>query len=96
MEKFLHSVLKLRGYDAISVGPYSALDFMKTSHPGVGLVITNSPGLFLPFADRVPLIYVAACPDRTLASRFRSCQVLQKPFHPADLLKAIEVLTAVS
>jgi hypothetical protein len=96
VQRFLHSVLKLRGYDAISVAPYSALDFMKTSNPSVGLVITNSPGLFLPFADSVRLLYVAACPDRALASRFRSCEVLQKPFHPSDLLKAIEVLTAVS
>ena len=96
VQKFLHSVLKLRGYEAVSVGPYSALDFMKTSHPCVGLVITNSPSLFLPFADRVPVLYVAACPDRMLASRFRNCEVLQKPFHPSDLLKAIEVLSAVS
>jgi DNA-binding response OmpR family regulator len=96
VQRFLHSVLKLRGYDAISVGPHSALDLMKTSHPCVELVITNNPGMFLPFADRVPVLYVAACPDRTLASRFRSCEVLQKPFHPSELLKAIEVLTAVS
>lgn len=96
MQKFLHSVLKLRGHDAISAGPHSALDLMKTSQPEVSLVITNSPGVFLPYADRVRLIYVAACPDPELAARFRSCQVLQKPFHPADLLDAIEVLTAVS
>jgi hypothetical protein len=92
VQKFLHIVLKRLGCQVIEARPRAALELMKTSQPGVGLVITNTPGLFLPFADRVPLLYIAACPDPALASRFRICGVLHKPFHPSELLEAVKAL----
>jgi hypothetical protein len=67
---------------------------MSAARPGVGLVITNAPGLFLAFAEWLPLLYLAACPDFDLAARFRTCRVLQKPFHPTDLLEAVRRLSA--
>ena len=95
MGRFLHSVLRLRGHNAVSVPARAALDFMVSSRPDVSLVITNAPGIFLQFADSLALIYIAACPDHAMASRFRKCRVLQKPFHPAQLLEAVDVLTDV-
>lgn len=94
VQKFLRTVLEQEGYEAIEAGPHSALDLMSTSRPGVGLVITNAPGIFLAFAEWMPLLYLAACPDFDLAARFRTCRVLQKPFHPADLVEAVRRLSA--
>ena len=62
----------------------------------VDLIITNSPKDFLRFADHVPLLYIAAAPDPELASRFLWCRVLQKPFHPDQLVAAVRDLTAVA
>ncbi len=92
VQKFLCAVLEREGYRPVEAQPQSALDLMKTSGPGV--VITNAPGIFLAFADRVPLLYIAACPDLDMAARFRTCRVLQKPFHPALLVEAVERLSA--
>jgi hypothetical protein len=61
----------------------------------VDLIITNSPKDFLRFADCVPLLYIAAAPDAELASRFLWCRVLQKPFHPDQLVAAVRDLTGV-
>jgi DNA-binding response OmpR family regulator len=96
VQKFLRAVLEREGYESVEADPQSALEMMKVPGPGVGLVITNSPGMFLPFADHVPLIYIAACPDLDLAARFRSCRVLQKPFHPTELLEAVKCLRVSS
>ncbi len=94
VQKFLRAVLEREGYQPVEAEPQSALELMKTSGPGVGVVITNAPGMFLAFADRVPLLYIAACPDLDMATRFRACRVLQKPFHPAQLVEAVRRLSA--
>jgi len=96
IQQFLHVVLDREGYKPVEAGPQLALQLMERSSPPVGLVITNTPGIFLPFAEQVPLIYLAACPDFALAARFRTCRVLQKPFHPADLLEAVKSLRVSS
>ena len=92
VQKFVRVVLEREGYAPVDALPQSALEMLKQSPSAVGLVITNAPGMFLPFAEQVPLIYLAACPDLDLAARFRSCRVLQKPFHPAELLEAVRCL----
>jgi hypothetical protein len=92
VQRFLRAVLEREGYEPLEAAPQSAVELIKLSKPGVDLVITNSPGIFLPFADEVRLIYIAACPDLDLAARFRNCRVVQKPFHPAELLDAVRCL----
>ena len=92
VQKFLRTVLEREGYESVEAGPQAALELIKLSRPPVGLLITNSPGIFLPFAEQVPLIYIAACPDLDLAARFRTCRVLQKPFHPGEFLQAVKCL----
>ena len=92
VQKFVRVVLEREGYQPVDAIPQSALELLKQSPSAVGLVITNAPGIFLPFAEQVPLIYLAACPNLDLAARFRSCRVLQKPFHPAELLEAVRCL----
>jgi hypothetical protein len=60
--------------------------------PLPGVLITNQPSLFLAFADEVPLLYIAAMPDTQLASMFRRCRVLRKPFQASDLLASVDQL----
>jgi hypothetical protein len=55
-------------------------------------VITNTPGLFAAFAEQVPVLYLAAIPEAGLTTRFRACRAIRKPFHPAQLLEAVEEL----
>jgi len=92
VQKFLRAVLEREGYQPVEAEAQSALELVNLSVPPVGLVITNAPGIFLPIAEQVPLIYLAACPNLDLAARFRVCRVLQKPFHPTELLEAVKRL----
>ena len=96
VQKFLRAVLEREGYKPVEAVPQSALETIELSGPSGGLVITNAPGIFLPVAEQVPLIYIAACPDLDLAARFRCCRVLQKPFHPTQLLEAVRSLRVSS
>jgi len=92
VRKFLRNVLERHGFRVVEATPRSARDLANLSGPDIALVITNTPGSFLPFAERIRIVYVAACPDYALASLFRSCRVLQKPFHPDKLLEAVKDL----
>ncbi len=78
----------------MEVGPQQALDLLNLSKKPMGLVITNAPGIFLPFAGQLALIYLAASPDLDLAARFQSCRALQKPFHPVEFLEVVRSLRA--
>ncbi|HUA62924.1 MAG TPA: hypothetical protein VML19_29480 [Verrucomicrobiae bacterium] len=90
--KLVHSVLRRSGYAAHAASFAEAFDLLNGGASLVSLLITNRPEVFLQFAERCRLLYMAACPDHDLASRFRCCQVLHKPFHPAELLNAVKML----
>jgi hypothetical protein len=92
VQRFLSSVLARSGCPALEVGPYRAVELLKTSDPDIRLVITNTPRLFLPFAGQIALLYIAACPDQALASRFPTCRVLHKPFRPVELMASVREL----
>jgi len=92
IQKFLRSVLERRGYPVLEAVPPQALGLIQAPDAGVSLVVTNRPDWFLPVAEQIRLVYIAAFPDPALASLFRTCRVLQKPFHPAALLEAIREL----
>jgi len=92
VQKFLRAVLEREGYEAVEAEPQSALELVEVCQPPVGLIITNVPTIFLPLAGRLPLLYMAACPDMEMASRFRNCRVLRKPFHPGELVDAVKRL----
>ena len=85
-------MLERHGYRTVEAGPVHALDLKRMCPAEVGLVITNAPSVFLPYSEKVRLVYIAACPDYTLASQFRTCRVLHKPFHPSELLEAVKEL----
>jgi hypothetical protein len=73
----------------------AAQDYRRTLLEGGRLpsvLITNQPSLFLAFADELPLLYVAALPDPRLASMFRRCRVLRKPFQASELVASVDQL----
>jgi hypothetical protein len=92
VSKFLRSLLLRRGYRVIDAKPEHCVDLLRSGEAGIGLVITNIPAAFAEFADRVPLLYLAAFPDLTAVAPFRSMRVLRKPFLHSDLLSCVEEL----
>lgn len=89
---YVRNVLARRGYQFLQRERQEAVKMLEGSERKVGLLITNRPELFLVFADRVPLLYLAAFPNLELASCFRACRTLQKPFFPEQLVEAVEGL----
>ena len=91
IQKLIQGLLGRSGYHAQA----AEQDYRRTLLEGGRLpsvLITNQPSLFLAFADELPLLYLAAMPDPQLASMFRRCRVLRKPFHAAELLASVDQL----
>lgn len=93
IRKYLRDVLARHGYRVVGSNPHAATEMLRSETEQVDLVITNSPGDFLAFADTLPLLYLSGAPDLDLASRFFCCRVLKKPFHPDHLVAAVRDLT---
>ena len=92
IRSYLRFVLSRRGYSVVESDATRACE-MANSNDGI-LVITNAPEPFLPCADKLALVYMAAAPDMELAARFPKCRVLRKPFAPDELVKAVEGLVS--
>ena len=90
---YLTALLSRRGYAVMLAGADRAVDMLRES-PRAVVLITNSPGLFLRFVDRLPLLYLSAAPDLSLAARFHRCRVVVKPFRAEHFLGALEELCA--
>jgi len=89
INNFLRAVLQRHGHKVVIVQPEQCADLKRSGIPPADLVVTNRPEAFLPFADTLPVIYIAASPDPVLASQFHMCRVLPKPFRNDDLLEAV-------
>jgi hypothetical protein len=89
---YVRNVLSRRGYRLLQVDAVQGMELIEKRDPRVALVITNRPEEFLPFSDRVPVLYLAAFPDLRLASRFRACRALAKPFRAGQLVEAVQGL----
>jgi hypothetical protein len=92
VRNFLRNVLERQGYEVLSGGVGHGLAAMRDGRQEVQLLITNVPSAFTEFAGRVPLLYLAALPDPSLASPYRRSRILSKPFHPHDLLASVQEL----
>ena len=89
---FVRNVLKRRGYEVAPVEAADGIGLLRASDGRICLLITNLPGAFTEFAERVPLLYLAAFPDPKITSSFRSSRTLRKPFHPDQLFAYVEQL----
>ena len=85
---FLRTLLQRRGYKVVNAQAQHGVELMLAGDIKAALVITNTPETFLPLADEISILYIAAAPDLSLAAQFASCRVLRKPFHADDLLRA--------
>ncbi|MBZ5625666.1 MAG: hypothetical protein LAQ69_44290 [Acidobacteriia bacterium] len=92
IQKYLRDVLVRHGYRVMGAYAERVIQLLQSEDDEIDLVITNRPGDFVAFADRVALLYLAAAPDLELASLFPACRVLKKPFQPEHLLAAIRDL----
>jgi hypothetical protein len=93
INSFLRAVLTRRGHKVSTGEPYQASDLVLRGDLKADVVITNTPQAFLPLAETLPLLYIAASPDPEVAMRFRKCRMLRKPFRNEELLNAVEDLT---
>jgi DNA-binding response OmpR family regulator len=92
VRNFLRAVLVRRGYRVLPGDVRQGLAALRDSSQKVQLLITNVPAAFTEFADLVPLLYLAALPDPSLALPYRKSRVLSKPFHPDELLALVQEL----
>src|SRR5579864_6159567 len=88
ISKLVGAVLRKHGYPVVVAEPSEAAGLLR-SEAKSGILITNSPAVFLEFADRVPLLYLTSYPDPDLQATFRDCRVVRKPFAPGELIQAV-------
>jgi hypothetical protein len=93
VSSFLRTILLRRGHKVMTGEAGRASQLMMEGSVTPDVVITNRPEAFLPFANSLRLVYIAANPDPELALRFLTCRVLRKPFRNDELLAAVEQLT---
>lgn len=92
VSSFLRTILQRRGHKVIVGEPDRVSGLLRDGRLEALVVITNRPEAFLPLADTLPMLYIAANPDPALAIQFPICRVLRKPFRNDDLLEAVEEL----
>ena len=92
---FVRTLLNRHGHEVVTATAEQGLHRIETGELHADLVITNTPQVFLPVADRLNLIYLAAMPEPSLIARFPSARALRKPFSNGELLEAVESLTVV-
>ena len=92
IRKFLGDLLQKHGYRVIGGDAVRTLELIKSGTELVDVVITNTPGTFASVAKKVSLLYIAAAPDPDAGLPFPAFRAMTKPFHPQQLLAAIEEL----
>ena len=95
VSKLVRAVLRRRGYRITPAGIPQVLALLRRPEPFTGILVTNSPGPFLEFADGLRLLYLSSSPDPRMEALFASCRVVRKPFAPEDLVCAVEELEAL-
>jgi len=89
---YVRNVLARRGYQFLLADVRHGIEMIERSEPKIAMLITNRPEAFLSVSERVPVLYLAAFPDLDLASHFRACRVLTKPFRAEQLVEAVRGL----
>ena len=93
---FVRTLLHRSGFEAVGTTAERGLELIETGALRAEVVITNTPQVFLPVADRIHLLYLAAMPDLSLIAPFPSAIALRKPFSNGDLLEAVQSLAVVT
>jgi hypothetical protein len=85
-------VLRRRDYTVILANATEAMDLICEGERFDGILVTNRPALFAGLGDTLRLLYLSSTPDPELGALFRRCQLVRKPFLPAELVEAIKEL----
>jgi DNA-binding response OmpR family regulator len=89
VSKLVRTVLQRHGYAVQLTDRAGAAEMLAAPDSTIGVLVTNSPGSFLEFSDRVSLLYLTSAPNAILEAAFRSCRVVVKPFVPGELVAAV-------
>lgn len=92
VSKLVRTVLQKHGYSVVTAEPSEAAGILRSATAPNEILLTNAPSQFLEFAEKIPLLYLTSSPDPVMASAFRSCRVVRKPFAPQELVEAVEKL----
>ena len=92
VRRLIDGILTRGGYTVVEAEPRRALTLLQQATEEIGLLVTNTPELFLDSAQQVALLYVAAFPEQQWAEKFPRCRVLPKPFPPQKLLALAQEL----
>src|ERR1035438_6096680 len=66
VSSFLRTILQRRGHQVVVGEPDRVRGLLRDGRMEAQVVITNRPEAFLPFADTLPILYIAANPDPAL------------------------------
>ena len=93
ISKLVRTVLQKHGYRVVTAEPSEAAGILRTAKSNDEILLTNAPGCFIEFAEKIPLLYLTSLPDPQMTAAFRSCRVVRKPFSPSELVKAVAELS---
>jgi DNA-binding response OmpR family regulator len=96
IRRYVRNVLGKSGHQVMESDAQDALKLASDGSVMLKLVITNQPQVFEDLDRSVPILYLSATPDWTLASRLPNMRVLLKPFRAHELLEAVAAVTALS
>lgn len=92
IRRYIRAVLAGCGRSMVEAESAHAIELVRSKERKVALLITNRPQDFELFAGELPILYLSAQPDETVAARFRECRMLRKPFTPAELSAALTAM----
>lgn len=95
VSKLLRTVLQRHGYPVKVASPEEAGPLLADPDANISALLTNTPGAFLEFSQRVPLLYLTSSPDVLFEAAFHSCRVVRKPFVPEELIQALNELVGI-
>ena len=94
--RLVKTVLKRHGREVVAAEARRAAQWIENSDTPVQLLITNEPQAFDGLDRSVPILYLASDPDWNFVSSHESLTVLEKPFHPHELVEAVERIAGMA
>lgn len=94
VRRYVRALLVKHGFQIVENDTRQTRKLMESGELKPDVLITNDPDTFAGFADRVPLVYLAAAPDPARVRSFRLSRILRKPFEAEQLLRALGELAA--
>jgi DNA-binding NtrC family response regulator len=94
--RLVKTVLKRHGHEVVSAEVWRAAEWIEHGDRPVELLITNRPQIFEGLNRAVPILYLASDPDWDYVSSHGSLSVLEKPFHPNELVEAVERMASMA